>query len=315
MPIAHRPRQLGNAHRPPPGRTGQYQSITTTGKRLSTCESGAMANNRDDQGDDHDEPMMERHDTPAMGSDSGTDTDCKCCNEPGDSTTQGTTPSSNASCPVPERSTPTSTNGVPFGTGLVKSSSNTSDPPPPSGLSSTNSTTSSEVNPLNNATGTEDTSTPGRAAASTLNPPRVTLRLGPAKNPTSDAAHTATDDDPSHDNHTQLLPSKTTANDASAKTKGKKRSADGNPSTSSKKQKRADAMAEPTDSNSIRNICMCQWNGTQPGRQGLLRNFDSYFKTLSEVDKKSFHATQVTAVSSPFLPIRFTHSIVTTEEG
>ncbi|KAH9170881.1 hypothetical protein EDB89DRAFT_2071341 [Lactarius sanguifluus] len=224
--------------------------------------------------------------------------------EPGDSTTQGTTPSSNASttdthttpssvmidpfAPVPERSTPTSTNGA-------GSSSNTSDPPLPSGPSSTNSTTSSEANPLNNATGTEDTSTPGRAAASTLNPLRVTLRLGPAKNPTSDAARTATDDDPSRDNHTQLLPSKTTANDASAKTKGKKRSADGNPSTSSKKQKRADAMAEPTNSNSIRNICMRQWNGTQPGGQGLLRNFDSYFKTLSEVDKKSFRATQVAA--------------------
>ncbi|KAH9161064.1 hypothetical protein EDB89DRAFT_1914109 [Lactarius sanguifluus] len=172
---------------------------------------------------------------------------------------------------------------VPFGMGLVGSSSNTSDPPPPSGPSSTNSTTSSEANPLNNATGTEDMPTPGRAAASTLNPPRVTLRLGPAKNPTSDAARTATNNNPSCDNHTH------------AKTKGKKRSADGNPSMSSKKQKRADAMAEPTNSNSIRNICMRQWNGTQPGGQGLLCNFDSYFKTLSEVDKKSFRAAQVAA--------------------
>ncbi|KAH9175005.1 hypothetical protein EDB89DRAFT_1904207 [Lactarius sanguifluus] len=49
------------------------------GKRPSTCESGAMANNRDNQGDDHDEPMTERRDTPAMGSDSGTDTDCERC--------------------------------------------------------------------------------------------------------------------------------------------------------------------------------------------------------------------------------------------
>ncbi|KAH9022128.1 hypothetical protein EDB85DRAFT_2151980 [Lactarius pseudohatsudake] len=64
---------------------------------------------------------------------------------------------------------------------------------------------------------------------------------------------------------------------------------------SSKRQKRADAMAEPTDTNSIKNICMRQWNGTQPGGQGLLCKFESYFKTLSEPFKKELCAAQVAA--------------------
>ncbi|KAI9429173.1 hypothetical protein H4582DRAFT_2065694 [Lactarius indigo] len=85
-----------------------------------------------------------------------------------------------------------------------------------------------------------------------------------------------------------------------AATKGKKRTTESDASTvSSKRQKKANAMAEPTGGNSIKNICMCQWNATQPGGQGLLRKFNSYFKTLLEADKEPFkkelHAAQVAA--------------------
>ncbi|KAI9446076.1 hypothetical protein H4582DRAFT_2069420 [Lactarius indigo] len=113
--------------------------------------------------------------------------------------------------------------------------------------------------------------------------------------------HTATDDVMGHDNNNtgELSPS---SNNGGSKTngKGKKRSAESDPSTaSSKKQKKADAMAEPTEGNSIKNICMCQWNAMQPRGQGLLRKFESYFKTLSEADKELFkkelRAAQVTA--------------------
>jgi hypothetical protein len=34
-----------------------------------------------------------------------------------------------------------------------------------------------------------------------------------------------------------------------------------------------------------RNICMRRWNEKQPGGQGLVSEFDVYFKNLSEADK------------------------------
>ncbi|KAH9038700.1 hypothetical protein EDB85DRAFT_1887752 [Lactarius pseudohatsudake] len=254
-------------------------------------------NNDNNGGPEEQSPAGNSDDNNDVGEQNPADNDNNNEDEPGDSVIQGTTPSSNAlpteTCTTPSsvvidpfsaRLTPTSTS-APSGTGLVGSSSNTSDSPLPSGPSPTNSTASLEANPLNDATGTKGTPTPGR-------------------NPMSDSARTATDDNPGSDDHnTQPSPSKATANNASAKTKGKKRSADGNPSMSSKRQKRADAMAEPTDTNSIKNICMHQWNGTQPGRQGLLCEFKSYFKTLSEPFKKELHATQAAAPLVSQIPI------------
>ncbi|KAI9435316.1 hypothetical protein H4582DRAFT_2059572 [Lactarius indigo] len=142
---------------------------------------------------------------------------------------------------------------------------------------------------------------PGSAATTTSNLPRVRLTLGRANNPTSDAVRIATDSDTGrNDCNTQSLPSEETADNTTSRTKGKKRTTESDASTaSSKRQKKADAMAEPTGGNSIKNICMRQWNATQPGGQGLLREFDSYFKTLSEADKELFkkelRAAQVAA--------------------
>ncbi|KAI9431787.1 hypothetical protein H4582DRAFT_2062391 [Lactarius indigo] len=140
------------------------------------------------------------------------------------------------------------------------------NPPPP------------ETNSSNNAPDAEDMPAPGSAATTTSNLPRVRLTLGRANNPTSDAVRIATDSDTGrNDCNTQSLPSEETADNTTSRTKA-----------SSKRQKKADAMAEPTGGNSIKNICMRQWNATQPGGQGLLRKFDSYFKTLSEADKELF---------------------------
>ncbi|KAH9008347.1 hypothetical protein EDB83DRAFT_2531849 [Lactarius deliciosus] len=244
-------------------------------------------NNDNDSGPEEQSPAGNTNDDNNVGEQSPADGDNNNGDEPGDSVTQGTTPSD--ASPTETRTTPSSVVVDPLYFPFLSTS------PPLTrqfyflqlseidtyehqrGPSPTNSTASSEANPLNNATGAEDTPTPER-------------------NPMSDLARTATDDNPGRDNHnTQPSPSEATANNASAKTKGKKRSADGNPSTSSKKQKRADAMAEPTDGNSIKNICMRQWNGTQPGGQGLLCEFESYFKTLSEVDKEPFKKAQVAA--------------------
>ncbi|KAI9433188.1 hypothetical protein H4582DRAFT_2061227 [Lactarius indigo] len=189
---------------------------------------------------------------------------------------------------------------APLGVGPERSSSDTSNPPPQSGPDPTDSTASSEVNPSNNGTGIEDMPTPG-AAATASNPLRIRLTLGRANNPTPDMTHTATNDVMGHDNN-NTGESSPSANNGSSKTngKGKKRSAESDPSTaSSKKQKKADAMAEPTEGNSIKNICMRQWNATQPGGQGLLREFESYFKTLLEANKEPFkkelRAAQVAA--------------------
>src|SRR6201996_5177616 len=35
-----------------------------------------------------------------------------------------------------------------------------------------------------------------------------------------------------------------------------------------------------------RNICMCHWKRAQPNRQGLLQDFDTHFKLLSDLDKE-----------------------------
>ncbi|KAH9061993.1 hypothetical protein EDB87DRAFT_1576079 [Lactarius vividus] len=68
----------------------------------------------------------------------------------------------------------------------------------------------------------------------------------------------------------------------------KKRKADGKTmATTSKKQKTANALAEPTRTITIKNICMHQWNEQQPGGQGLAADFDTYFKRLSDADKEA----------------------------
>ncbi|KAH9080445.1 hypothetical protein EDB83DRAFT_2310691 [Lactarius deliciosus] len=69
----------------------------------------------------------------------------------------------------------------------------------------------------------------------------------------------------------------------------KKRKAKGNSKTAaatSKKQKTATTLAEPTGTITIKNICMRQWNEKQPSGQGLTANFDTYFKGLSDTDKE-----------------------------
>ncbi|KAH9007985.1 hypothetical protein EDB85DRAFT_2165047 [Lactarius pseudohatsudake] len=245
-------------------------------------------NNDNDGGPEEQSPAGNSDDDNDVGEQSPADDNNNNEDEPGDSVTQGTTPSSNAS-PTETRTTPSSVVIDPLYFPFLSTSppltrlfyflqlSEINTYEHQRGPSLTNSTASSEANPLNDATGAEGTPTPGR-------------------NPMSDSARTATDDNPGSDDHNTLpSPSEATANNASAKTKGKKRSADGNPSTSSKRQKRADAMAEPTDTNSIKNICMRQWNGTQPGGQGLLSEFESYFKTLSEPFKKELRAAQAAA--------------------
>ncbi|KAI9464988.1 hypothetical protein BJY52DRAFT_1221103 [Lactarius psammicola] len=69
----------------------------------------------------------------------------------------------------------------------------------------------------------------------------------------------------------------------------KKRKAEGKTAAApSKKLKAANALAEPTGTITIKNICMRQWNKQQPGGQGLAANFDMYFKGLSDADKEPF---------------------------
>ncbi|KAI9465901.1 hypothetical protein BJY52DRAFT_1220611 [Lactarius psammicola] len=69
----------------------------------------------------------------------------------------------------------------------------------------------------------------------------------------------------------------------------KKRKAEGKTAAApSKKLKAANALAEPTGTITIKNICMRQWNEQQPGGQGLAANFDVYFKGLSDADKEPF---------------------------
>ncbi|KAF8266304.1 hypothetical protein EI94DRAFT_1701843 [Lactarius quietus] len=59
------------------------------------------------------------------------------------------------------------------------------------------------------------------------------------------------------------------------------------PSASSKKPKLSTAtLATPSDTNSIKNICMQRWNELQPGGQGLADDFDLYFKMLTEANKE-----------------------------
>ncbi|KAH9012919.1 hypothetical protein EDB84DRAFT_1568917 [Lactarius hengduanensis] len=53
-----------------------------------------------------------------------------------------------------------------------------------------------------------------------------------------------------------------------------------------KRQKVSNTLAEPTHTNSIRNICMRQWNEKQPGGQGLASDFDAHFKSLTDAEKE-----------------------------
>ncbi|KAI9443895.1 hypothetical protein H4582DRAFT_2053663 [Lactarius indigo] len=282
---------------------GSSQELDTESDGVNTREeSPTDSHNAGEQqttGDNHDNDTREQ--TPA-------DSDNDNGSEPEHSVTQGINPLPNPSTaeiqttpftPAPARSASMGTN-APLGVGPERSSSDTSNPPPQSGPDPTDSTASSEVNPSNNSTGIEDMPTPG-AAATVSNPLRIRLTLGHANNPTPDMTHTATDDITGHNNN-NTGESSPSANNGGSKTngKGKKQSAESDPSTaSSKKQKKADAMAEPTKGNSIKNICMHQWNATQPRGQGLLCKFESYFKTLLEADKEPFkkelRAAQVAA--------------------
>ncbi|KAH9071370.1 hypothetical protein EDB83DRAFT_2313448, partial [Lactarius deliciosus] len=57
-------------------------------------------------------------------------------------------------------------------------------------------------------------------------------------------------------------------------------------STTNKRQKVSNALAIPTEGNTIKNICMRHWNEEQPGGQGPLSEFDVYFKSLTDADKE-----------------------------
>ncbi|KAI9441292.1 hypothetical protein H4582DRAFT_2073494 [Lactarius indigo] len=279
-------------NRNPRSKDGSSKELDAESDGVNTREeSPTDSHNAGEQqtaGDNHNNDTGEQ--TPADGdNDNGS--------EPEHSMTQGINPLPNPSryeplrrqcTPAPARSASMGTN-APLGVGPERSSSDTSNPLPQSGPDPTDSTASSEVNPSNNGTGIENTPTPG-TAATVSNPLQIRLTLGCTNNPTPDMTHTATDDVTGHDNN-NTGESSPSANNGGSKTngKGKKQSAESDPLTvSSKKQKKADAMAEPTEGNSIKNICMRQWNATQPRGQGLLCEFESYFKTLLEADKEPF---------------------------
>ncbi|KAH8981809.1 hypothetical protein EDB92DRAFT_2118026 [Lactarius akahatsu] len=57
-------------------------------------------------------------------------------------------------------------------------------------------------------------------------------------------------------------------------------------STTNKRQKVSNALAIPTEGNTIKNICIGHWNKEQPGGQGPLSEFDVYFKSLTDADKE-----------------------------
>ncbi|KAI9431442.1 hypothetical protein BJY52DRAFT_1199679 [Lactarius psammicola] len=114
--------------------------------------------------------------------------------------------------------------------------------------------------------------------------------------PATHGATTTNGANPDHNNHNAgPSPVMTSSDSYLDQTKTKKRKADNNaPATANKKQK-VDAMAVPTKNNSIRNICMCRWNKRQPGGQGLLSEFDIYFKSLTNAQKEPFKEEQCIA--------------------
>ncbi|KAH8997107.1 hypothetical protein EDB86DRAFT_2828874 [Lactarius hatsudake] len=57
---------------------------------------------------------------------------------------------------------------------------------------------------------------------------------------------------------------------------------------STKKQRSSGMLAIPTQTNSIRNICMQHWNQLQPGGQGTAAHFNAYYKALSDTEKEPF---------------------------
>ncbi|KAI9435356.1 hypothetical protein H4582DRAFT_2171276 [Lactarius indigo] len=258
------------------------------GEESNAEEQSPARDNNDNDGDAEEQsPAGDSDNNNNAGELSPADGNGDVEGEPGNSGTQGASPSSNASI-TDRRTAPSSVVIDPFAP-APQSGPGPNNPPPP------------ETNSSNNAPDAEDMPAPGSAATTTSNLPRVRLTLGRANNPTSDAVRIATDSDTGrNDCNTQSLPSEETADNTTSRTKGKKRTTESDASTaSSKRQKKADAMAEPTGGNSIKNICMRQWNTTQPGGQGLLHEFDSYFKTLSEADKELFkkelRAAQVAA--------------------
>ncbi|KAI9454462.1 hypothetical protein BJY52DRAFT_1188889 [Lactarius psammicola] len=83
--------------------------------------------------------------------------------------------------------------------------------------------------------------------------------------------------------------------DETRATTSKKRKHQNTPAATAKKLKTSNAMAIPTGGNSVRNICMRSWNERQPGGQGPLSEFDSYFKSLTDAQKEPFKKEQCTA--------------------
>ncbi|KAH9069388.1 hypothetical protein EDB83DRAFT_2518517 [Lactarius deliciosus] len=71
-------------------------------------------------------------------------------------------------------------------------------------------------------------------------------------------------------------------------TKKRKSSNNVPPLAPTKKQKSSGAPAIPTQTNSIRNICMRHWNQLQPGGQGTAAHFDAYYKALLDAEKEPF---------------------------
>ncbi|KAH9025351.1 hypothetical protein EDB83DRAFT_2526801 [Lactarius deliciosus] len=77
--------------------------------------------------------------------------------------------------------------------------------------------------------------------------------------------------------------------DANADASKKRKSSNNVPPLApTKKQKSLGAPAIPTQTNSIRNICMQHWNQLQPGGQGTAAHFDAYYKALSDAEKEPF---------------------------
>ncbi|KAI9435026.1 hypothetical protein BJY52DRAFT_1197793 [Lactarius psammicola] len=141
---------------------------------------------------------------------------------------------------------------------------------------------------------------------------RIKLNIRATRKPPSDATdkpthtpgpatHEATMTEADRINHDDELcprigtPSTNAHADETRATTSKKRKHQNTPAATAKKLKTSNAMAIPTEGNSVRNICMRSWNERQPGGQGPLSEFDNYFKSLTDAQKEPFKKEQRTA--------------------
>ncbi|KAI9447367.1 hypothetical protein BJY52DRAFT_1193331 [Lactarius psammicola] len=155
-------------------------------------------------------------------------------------------------------------------------------------------------------------STANSTTSATATGLRIKLNIRATRKPPSDATdkpthtpgpatHEATMTEADRINHDNELcprlgtPSTNAHADETRATTSKKRKHQNTPATTAKKLKTSDAMAIPTEGNSVRNICMRSWNKRQPGGQGPLSEFDNYFKSLTNVQKELFKKEQRTA--------------------